>query len=136
MRQLLWPTARAPTLGAGSQIWLSFAGGPEQGWLLVAVLPRTDIEDEDRAVELLYRLLAGARVRTLEDWEEIFANDRNVFAELYRSGPEVLGDPQLTFDKAVVEIVDPERGPGASTGRVRGHEVDARVTAGPGPGSW
>src|SRR5262249_42856754 len=44
-------------------------------------------------------------------WEAIFAADHDVYAELYRSGAEVLDHPQLVHDGRVVEIADPERGP-------------------------
>ena len=69
------------------------------------------LEDEELRVELLQTMLAGVRDRTLEEWQDVFDRDHDVFAELYRNGPEVLEHPQLVHDAAVVEIDDPERGP-------------------------
>jgi crotonobetainyl-CoA:carnitine CoA-transferase CaiB-like acyl-CoA transferase len=69
------------------------------------------LEDEQLRVELLQRMLAGVRERTLGEWQEVFEEDRDVFAELYRYGPEVLEHPQLVHDGSTVEIDDPERGP-------------------------
>jgi crotonobetainyl-CoA:carnitine CoA-transferase CaiB-like acyl-CoA transferase len=50
------------------------------------------------------------RSEPLREWEEIFAADHDVCAEVHRSGHEVLEHPQLVADHAVVEISDPERG--------------------------
>ena len=83
------------------------------------------LEDEELRVELLQTMLAGVRDRTLADWQDVFDRDHDVFAELYRSGPEVLDHPQLRHDAAVVEIDDPERG------RVRQPGPQFRMTATP-----
>jgi crotonobetainyl-CoA:carnitine CoA-transferase CaiB-like acyl-CoA transferase len=64
------------------------------------------LEDEGLRIELLERMLAGVRDRTLAEWQDVFEADRNVFAELYRAGPEVLDHPQLRDTGAVVELVD------------------------------
>jgi crotonobetainyl-CoA:carnitine CoA-transferase CaiB-like acyl-CoA transferase len=69
------------------------------------------LEDGDRRAELWHRMLGAVRERSLAEWEEIFEADRNVYAERYRSGTEVLDHPQLIHDRAVVEVTDPERGP-------------------------
>src|SRR5262249_22098683 len=68
-------------------------------------------EDEERRLGLWLRMLEAAKTKTLAEWEAIFAADHDVFAELYRNGPEVLDHPQLVHDGRVVEIADPERGP-------------------------
>ncbi|HLX87353.1 MAG TPA: CoA transferase, partial [Acidimicrobiales bacterium] len=68
-------------------------------------------DDEERRVELWVRMLEAAGTKTLAEWEAVFEADPNVFAELFRSGPEVLDHPQLVHDHQVVEIADLERGP-------------------------
>jgi crotonobetainyl-CoA:carnitine CoA-transferase CaiB-like acyl-CoA transferase len=68
------------------------------------------LEDEELRLELWMRMLAAIRERSLEEWQEVFAANRDVFAELYRSGPEVLDHPQLVHEGLSVSIEDPERG--------------------------
>jgi len=68
-------------------------------------------EDEDRRLALWTSMLQAAGSKTLAEWEAVFDSDPDVFAELFRSGPEVLAHPQLVADGHVVEVVDPERGP-------------------------
>ena len=68
------------------------------------------LEDAAQREELLLRMLDGVRDRTLSDWQEVFEADRDVYAELYRDGPEVLDHPQLVSDGSVIELVDPRRG--------------------------
>ncbi len=68
------------------------------------------LEDESLRAELFERMLSGVRERTLAEWQEMFDNDRNVYAEVYRQVTEVLDHPQLVHDEAVVELEDPVRG--------------------------
>ena len=68
-------------------------------------------EDADRRLALWTRMLQAAGSKTMAEWEEVFDADPDVFAELFRSGAEVLDHPQLVADGHVVEVVDPERGP-------------------------
>jgi crotonobetainyl-CoA:carnitine CoA-transferase CaiB-like acyl-CoA transferase len=104
--------------------WLQFS--QNLPWLFEALLRSLDLEwmltdpewkgipvfdDEERRLELWVRMLEAARQKTLAEWEQVFATDHDVFAELYRSGPEVLAHPQLVHEGSVVEITDPERGP-------------------------
>jgi crotonobetainyl-CoA:carnitine CoA-transferase CaiB-like acyl-CoA transferase len=67
-------------------------------------------EDEERRAGLWQRMLLAAREKTLAEWHEVFEGNPNVFAELFRRGPEVLTHPQLVHDGHVVEIVDPVLG--------------------------
>ncbi len=88
------------------------------------------LEDAAQREELLHRMLDGVRGRSLAEWQVVFETDRDVFAELYRDGPEALDHPQLVHDGAILELVDPEHGavrqPGpqfamtATPGAVRG----------------
>lgn len=68
-------------------------------------------EDAERRLGLWTRMLEAANQKTLAEWQAVFDADHDVFAELYRKGPEVLDHPQLVHDGVIVDIADPERGP-------------------------
>lgn len=55
-------------------------------------------------------LLERVRQKTLAEWQAIFEKDPDVFAEQFRSGPEVLDHRQLLAEGFVMEIEDAERG--------------------------
>lgn len=67
-------------------------------------------DDAERRFALWERMLEAARSRTLPEWKAVFEADPDVFAELFRDGPEVLEHPQLVHDHQVVELDDPVRG--------------------------
>ncbi len=83
------------------------------GWMLTD--PRWKgipiLEDDDLRLELWERMLGAVRERSLNEWQEVFASEPNVYGELYRRGPEVLEHPQLVHETFVVDVDDPERGP-------------------------
>ena len=64
----------------------------------------------ERRLGLWERMLGAAGTKTLAEWEAIFDADPDVFAELFRNGPEVLDHPQLVHDGQVLEITQPEIG--------------------------
>jgi crotonobetainyl-CoA:carnitine CoA-transferase CaiB-like acyl-CoA transferase len=64
-------------------------------------------EDAERRLGLWEKMLEAAGTKTLAEWEAIFDADPDVFAELFRNGPEVLDHPQLVHDGQVVEITQP-----------------------------
>ena len=68
------------------------------------------LEDAAQREELLMRMLDGVRDRTFAEWQDIFDADRDVYAELYRDGPEVLDHPQFVHDGSVIELLDAGRG--------------------------
>lgn len=67
-------------------------------------------DDADKRLDLWTRMLEAARQRTLAEWEQVFAEDPNVFAEQFRAGPVALEHPQLLHDSMVEDLVDDERG--------------------------
>ncbi|MCU1346075.1 MAG: putative Alpha-methylacyl-CoA racemase, partial [Acidimicrobiia bacterium] len=69
------------------------------------------LDDSDKREELWANMLAAARKLSLAQWEEIFESNTDVFAEVFRDGPNVLDHPQLVHDGHVMELVDPDRGP-------------------------
>jgi crotonobetainyl-CoA:carnitine CoA-transferase CaiB-like acyl-CoA transferase len=68
-------------------------------------------EDGERRLALFEAMQASVAERTLAEWESVFASSPDVFAEVYRAGPDVLEHPQLVHDGYPVTIDDPERGP-------------------------
>lgn len=75
-------------------------------------------DDAAKRLDLWTRMLEAAREKTLAEWEQVFAEDPNVFAEQFRSGPVVLAHPQLVHDAMVVDLVDAERGPVRQPGAI------------------
>ena len=68
-------------------------------------------EDADKRMEFWTRMLEAARSKTLAEWNELFEQDRDLFAEQFRRGPVALDHPQLIHDGMVAVIRDAERGP-------------------------
>jgi crotonobetainyl-CoA:carnitine CoA-transferase CaiB-like acyl-CoA transferase len=56
------------------------------------------------------KLFEAVQSKSLAEWNEIFENDHNVWAETMRRGSELLDHPQMQHLGAVVEIDDAERG--------------------------
>ncbi len=67
-------------------------------------------DDKERRIALWEKMLEAAGTKTLAEWETLFEGDPDLFAELFRVGPEVLSHPQLVHDLQVIELVDPVRG--------------------------
>jgi crotonobetainyl-CoA:carnitine CoA-transferase CaiB-like acyl-CoA transferase len=69
-----------------------------------------DSEDDDQRNRWWTMMLEGVRSRTVEEWQEVFDSDKDVFAEIYLSGRELFDHPQVIHDRHVVEVTDPELG--------------------------
>ncbi len=69
--------------------------------------------DEDVARRGAFRdaALGAIRSRTVAEWYELFDEQPDVFAELFRNGRELLEHPQLVHDHQVVDVVQPGYGP-------------------------
>src|SRR4051794_6886429 len=68
------------------------------------------LDDPAKRRELWATMQQRAHALTLAEWQAIFEADPDVYAELFRSGPEVLEHPQLVHDGHVLELTDPEHG--------------------------
>jgi crotonobetainyl-CoA:carnitine CoA-transferase CaiB-like acyl-CoA transferase len=55
-------------------------------------------------------MLERVRARTVDEWQEVFDADKDVFGETYRNGLELLDHPQMVHDEHVVEVKHPELG--------------------------
>jgi len=69
-----------------------------------------DFDDPATRREFWERLLTAVRAKSFSEWQQIFADEPDVWAEVFRSGHELLDHPQLVHDGQIVEIIDPERG--------------------------
>jgi crotonobetainyl-CoA:carnitine CoA-transferase CaiB-like acyl-CoA transferase len=56
------------------------------------------------------KLFEAVQSKSLAEWNEVFENDHDVWAETMRRGSELLDHPQMQHLGAVVEIDDAERG--------------------------
>jgi len=73
-------------------------------------------EDPAKFMDLWTRMLTAARAKSYADWNAIFDKDRDVFAERFRTGPQVLDHPQLLHDGLSIVLEDAEHGPVRQSG--------------------
>ena len=66
--------------------------------------------DSPKTGEFWDKLYEAVQSKTLAEWNEVFENDHDVWAETMRHGSELLDHPQMQHLGAVVEIDDAERG--------------------------
>ena len=66
--------------------------------------------DSPKTGEFWDKLYEAVQSKTLAEWNEVFENDHDVWAETMRRGSELLDHPQMQHLGAVVEIDDAERG--------------------------
>ncbi|HEY6792706.1 MAG TPA: CoA transferase [Trebonia sp.] len=64
-----------------------------------------------RTAEFWERLLGAVRERTMAQWQQVFEDHHDVWAETMRHGSELLGHPQMRHLGEPVELPDAERGP-------------------------
>jgi crotonobetainyl-CoA:carnitine CoA-transferase CaiB-like acyl-CoA transferase len=64
-----------------------------------------------RTVEFWERLLGAVQERTMAEWQQVFEDHHDVWAETMRHGSELLGHPQMRHLGEPVELPDAERGP-------------------------
>ncbi len=69
-----------------------------------------DFDSEAERERFWELLLEAARGRTVEEWEAVFRERPNVWAELFRTTREALDHPQLRHDGRLVVVVDPRAG--------------------------
>ncbi len=69
-----------------------------------------DFETEPEREAFWERLLAAARGRTVAEWDAVFRERPNVWAELFRTTREALDHPQLRHNEQVIAVDDPRVG--------------------------
>src|SRR5262249_43586160 len=65
-----------------------------------------EFEDEATRERFWERMLTAARERTVAEWEEVFREHPNVWAELFRSTEELLDHPQMVHNRHLVDVED------------------------------
>jgi crotonobetainyl-CoA:carnitine CoA-transferase CaiB-like acyl-CoA transferase len=69
-----------------------------------------DFDTEGRRERFWEIMLEAARQRTLNEWEAVFRERTNVWAEPFRTVPEALAHPQLQHNGQVLTLDDPHFG--------------------------
>ena len=69
-----------------------------------------EFEEPARRKEFWELLLTRVRARSVAEWNQVFDENPDVWAEVFRHGPEVLEHPQLIHNGSVFSVDDPERG--------------------------
>jgi crotonobetainyl-CoA:carnitine CoA-transferase CaiB-like acyl-CoA transferase len=69
-----------------------------------------DFEDEQVRLSFWEQMLRAARQKSLSDWQTIFSN-KDVWAEVYRTGSELLSHPQMVADHRIAEARDEQGQP-------------------------
>ncbi len=91
------------------------------------------LDRPEQRLEFWTMMLEAARRRTFAEWQEVFDADPNVYAELFRAGPEVLDHPQLVHDEFAVDLDDPEHGRVRMPGALARMQRTPAVTDRPAP---
>ena len=84
-----------------------------------------DSAQRERLWELL---LEAVKAKTLAQWEAIFDENTDLFAELFRSGPGLLDPPQMIHDQHTLELTHP------GLGTIREPNVLVKMSVSPGWG--
>src|SRR5262245_61041892 len=61
-------------------------------------------DDDDRRDAWWTMMLEAVNAKTVDEWQEVFDAEKDVFAEIYRGGRELLDHPQIVHDHHAVEI--------------------------------
>jgi crotonobetainyl-CoA:carnitine CoA-transferase CaiB-like acyl-CoA transferase len=70
-----------------------------------------DFESEADRSAFWDLLLCAAREKTLAEWQAVFAERPNVWAEIFRTTREAMDHPQMRHNGAVIRVDDPRGGP-------------------------
>jgi crotonobetainyl-CoA:carnitine CoA-transferase CaiB-like acyl-CoA transferase len=62
-----------------------------------------DFETEEKREEFWERMLAAARERTFDEWQRVFDDRPNVWAELFRTTRDLLDHPQMRHNGQIAE---------------------------------
>ncbi|HLY83505.1 MAG TPA: CoA transferase, partial [Acidimicrobiales bacterium] len=94
------------------RLWLAFMKVLGLEWMLADPEWRDAHSSDDIDVREAYweRMLAVIRSKTVAEWYAVFDAEPDVFAEIFRTGSELLHHPQIVHDGQAVEINDPKLG--------------------------
>lgn len=65
-----------------------------------------DFDDVEQRSEYYELMLAAVRSKTAAEWQAVFDDEPDVWAEIFRRGSELLDHPQMVHDRAVVTVDD------------------------------
>ncbi|HEY2331004.1 MAG TPA: CoA transferase, partial [Acidimicrobiales bacterium] len=94
------------------RLWTAFMRVLGLEWMLTDPEWKDAHSSEDIDVREAYweRMLAVIRSKTIAEWYEVFDSEPDVFAEMFRTGTELLHHPQLEFDGSVAQLDVPASG--------------------------
>jgi crotonobetainyl-CoA:carnitine CoA-transferase CaiB-like acyl-CoA transferase len=90
------------------RLWVAFMRSLGLEWMLTD--PRwkdaAESDDIDHREDFWEQMLRAVRAKSVAEWNHVFDDDPDVFAEIYRHGTELLHHPQMLHNRNVVTIVD------------------------------
>ena len=91
------------------RLWLAFLRALGFEWMLTDPewKDAAGSDDIDRREEFWVRAIESIRSKTVDEWNAVFDEDPNVFAEVFRTGTELLHHPQTVHNGHAIEIDDP-----------------------------
>lgn len=95
------------------RLWQAFLRATGLEWTLTDPVLKDGPTSDDPTVRVAFweEALAAVRSKTYDEWMEVFDEEPDVWAELYRVGSELLHHPQMVYDHRTVIIDDPVVGP-------------------------
>jgi len=70
-----------------------------------------DLPTPELRLQWWEKMLAKVGMRTMGEWEAVFARNSNVFGEQFRTPDEALAHPQVVHEGRAVTVDDPDLGP-------------------------
>lgn len=95
------------------RLWDAFLGVTGLEWTKEDPVLKDAVTHEDPSVRVRFweAVLAAVRARSYEEWVKVFDDHPDVWAEIFRSGSELLHHPQLVYDHRTTVVQDPVLGP-------------------------
>ena len=94
------------------RLWVAFMRALGLEWMLDDPKWKDAATDDDIDVREAFweRMIEAVRTKTVAEWNQVFDDDPDVFAEIFRHGTELLQHPQMVHNRQVVSMTDPELG--------------------------
>jgi crotonobetainyl-CoA:carnitine CoA-transferase CaiB-like acyl-CoA transferase len=94
------------------RLWVAFMRSLGLEWMLEDPKWKdaASSDDIDLRESFWEQMLDAVRSRTVAEWNQVFDDDPDVFAEVFRHGTELLHHPQMVHNHHVVSVDDPVLG--------------------------
>jgi crotonobetainyl-CoA:carnitine CoA-transferase CaiB-like acyl-CoA transferase len=117
------------------RLWLAFMRVLGLEWMLTDPDWKDAHSSEDIDTREAYweKMLNAVRSKTVEEWYAVFDNEPDVFAEVFRTGTELLHHPQIVHDHQEISIEDPKLGPVLQPGPLVRMDATPAVLTRPAP---